>query len=134
MSANLKPRPMSPHLQVYRPQLTSMLSILHRATGVYLSLGSAVLVAWLVALAQGPVTYQQFASVAVHPVSLLLIVGWTFSWCYHLCNGIRHLFWDIGAGLELKTLYRSGAAVVLSALILTAVVIYVAWAKIGGML
>ena len=121
-------RPLSPHLQVYRPQLTSVLSITHRATGVFLSLASLLLVCWLVALANGP---ESYAAVQTHIQAWygqLVILASSFSLFYHLCNGIRHLFWDIGKGFELDTVYKSGWAVVIASLILTAAAWFLACA------
>jgi len=111
--------PISPHLQIYKPQLTSLLSITHRATGVFLSLGALLLGYWLLSVAAGPDTY---AKVYVHVASWygqVVLLAFVFSLYYHLCNGIRHLFWDIGAGLELETTYKSGYAVVVASLVLT---------------
>jgi succinate dehydrogenase / fumarate reductase, cytochrome b subunit len=115
-------RPLSPHLQVYRPQLTSVLSITHRATGVALAAGTVLLVWWLVAAATGP---EQFATVQWFLgtwLGKLMLLGWTFSLFFHLCNGIRHLFWDAGVGFELKAAYRSGWLVVFASIVLTAIV------------
>lgn len=105
-------RPLSPHLQVYRPQLTSVLSILHRGTGIALSVGTLLLVWWLVAAAAGPEAFASAQGFIGSWLGLLLLFGWTFSLFFHLCNGIRHLFWDAGMGLELKSVYASGWAVV----------------------
>ncbi len=129
-----KARPLSPHLQVYRPQLTSMLSIFHRATGVFLAFGSVALVWWLSALAAGPDAYAQFQLVLAHPLSKLMLLAWCFSLSYHLCNGIRHLFWDVGAALEIEQVYRSGVIMLVSAFSLTAVIVYFAVQKTGGLL
>ena len=123
-----KPRPLSPHLQVYKPQLTSMLSILHRGTGVFLSLGTVLLVCWLAAIAAGPDAYAGFQAMSSHWFMQLLLLGWAFSLYYHLCNGIRHLFWDVGRGFEMEDLYRSGWIVLFAALILTAATVYL----VGG--
>ncbi len=123
-SAPARARPLSPHLQVYRPQLTSVLSITHRATGVALAAGTLLLVWWLVAAASGP---QQFATVQAVMGSWfgkLILLGWTVSLFFHLANGIRHLFWDAGLGFELRTTYASGWAVVAATLLLTVL----AWA------
>ena len=123
-SAPARARPLSPHLQVYRPQLTSVLSITHRATGVALVAGTLLLVWWLVAAASGP---QQFATVQAVMGSWfgkLILLGWTVSLFFHLANGIRHLFWDAGLGFELRTTYASGWAVVAATLLLTVL----AWA------
>lgn len=115
-------RPLSPHLQVYRPQLTSVLSISHRITGVLLSLGTVVVVLWLLALAAGPESFERMVGYMAHPVSLVLLVVWSFALFYHLLNGIRHLIWDAGWMLDLRGAYASGWAVVILAVVLTALV------------
>ena len=112
-------RPLSPHIQIYRPQLTSVLSITHRLTGAALSGGSLLIVAWLVAGAAGPTAYHGLLSFMRSWIGLLLLFGWTFSIVFHLCNGLRHLFWDAGRGFELRTIYASGWMVVATSVILT---------------
>ena len=119
-------RPLSPHLEVYRPQLTSVLSITHRMTGVALALGTLLLVYWLVAVASGPAAYDTAQGLIGSVLGRLLLFGWSAALFFHLCNGIRHLFWDAGYGLELPTLYRSGWTVVAATCVLT----LVAW--VGG--
>ena len=114
-------RPLSPHLQVYRPQLTSILSITHRGTGMFLALGALYLVCWLLAIASGPDAFAAVNGFAGSIVGRLLMLGWTFSLFYHLANGIRHLFWDAGYGLDLKTTYTSGWLVVALAVALTVI-------------
>ena len=101
-------RPLSPHLQVYRPQLTSILSITHRLSGVGLSLGTLLLVYWLAAAAAGPEAFESAQSFIGSFLGRLLLFGWTIGLFFHLCNGIRHLFWDVGLGFELDDVYRSG--------------------------
>lgn len=101
-------RPLSPHLQIYRPQLTSVLSILHRLTGVALGLGTLVLAWWLIAAAAGPDAYADVEAMTASWIGRLVLFGWTFALFYHLCNGIRHLYWDIGRGFELDTARNSG--------------------------
>ncbi|NND81485.1 MAG: succinate dehydrogenase, cytochrome b556 subunit [Gammaproteobacteria bacterium] len=128
----LKERPLSPHLQVYRPQMTSMLSILHRATGVFLFLGSPLLVYSLWGIAEGGTHFQQMTDCLSHWFAQLLILGWIYSLFYHFCNGIRHLFWDVGHGYEMKTLYASGNAVLLISIALTAITAYFALQNLGG--
>jgi len=99
-SAKLVRRPLSPHLSIYRWPITMVASILYRATGIALSLGSLLLVLWLVAAASGP---QQFAAIQAFigsPLGLLLLLGWTASLFYHFFGGIRHLVWDAGRGLD----------------------------------
>lgn len=105
-------RPLSPHLQVYRPQLTSVLSITHRATGVALALGLLLLAYWLLALAGGPESYAVARELLGSWLGKIILFGFSFALFYHLCNGVRHLFWDAGLGLELKSAYASGWAVV----------------------
>ena len=113
-------RPLSPHLQIYRPQLTSILSITHRGTGIFLSLGVVVLAYWLVAIAGGEGSYAIARECLSSVLGKLLLATWSFSFYFHLCNGIRHLFWDAGIGLELKTVYASGYTVVAASLVMTA--------------
>ncbi len=113
-------RPLSPHLQVYRPQLTSVLSITHRATGVALALGLLLLVYWLFALAAGPESFSNARELLGSWIGRIVLLGFSFALFYHLCNGIRHLFWDAGLGLELKSAYASGWAVVAVSSALTA--------------
>ena len=112
-------RPLSPHLQVYRPQWTMVLSISHRITGVGLSLGTLLLVYWLAAAAAGPEAFETAQEVIGSWIGRLFLFGWTFALFYHLCNGIRHLVWDAGYGFELETAYRSGLAVLVSSGVLT---------------
>lgn len=117
-------RPLSPHLQVYKPQLTSMLSILHRITGLFLSLGLVVFVAWLYLLATDISTANQIIGFFQSLLGTLLLYAWVFTFSYHMCNGIRHLFWDIGKGFSIPAVYRSGYLVLLAAVLLT-VLIYI---------
>jgi len=116
-------RPLSPHLQVYRPQLTSALSIFHRITGVFLALGTLLLTAWVVAAATGPEAFAAVQGFIGSILGYLLLLGWSAALFYHLANGIRHLFWDAGYGFELANVYRSGYAV----LIATGVLTLLAW-------
>lgn len=115
-------RPLSPHLQVYRPQLTSVLSISHRITGVVLSAGSAIVVLWLLALAAGADTYGRLLEWLAHPLGLIFLAIWSFSLFYHLFNGIRHLLWDAGWLLDLRGAYASGWTVVVLSLLVTAAI------------
>lgn len=115
-------RPLSPHLQVYRPQLTSMTSIAHRFSGVLLSLGMIVVVAWLVGLAAGPSAFEAVNGWLGSLPGLVLLFAWTVSLFYHLFNGIRHLLWDAGWLLELKGAYASGWTVLTVTVVLTAIV------------
>jgi succinate dehydrogenase / fumarate reductase cytochrome b subunit len=114
-------RPLSPHLQVYRWQLTSVLSILHRASGVALAAGTILLVWWLGAAADGPDAYAGVQGFLGSWVGRILLFGWTVALFYHLCNGLRHLWWDTGRGFELKSVYASGWTVVGATIVLTAI-------------
>ena len=116
-------RPLSPHLQVYKPQLTSILSISHRAAGIALSAGTLYLVWQLLAAASGPDAYEIFQGFAGSWLGILVLLGWSVALFYHLLNGIRHLFWDAGYGFTLKATYRSGRWVIIG----TAVLTIVAW-------
>ncbi|HWA44393.1 MAG TPA: succinate dehydrogenase, cytochrome b556 subunit [Hypericibacter adhaerens] len=111
-------RPLSPHLQVYRPQITSVLSILHRITGVALAVGSLLLVYWIIAAAVGPEAFATAQSLIGSVIGRLLLFGWTYALFFHLVNGIRHLFWDAGWGFELKTVSLTGWTAVVAALVL----------------
>ncbi len=112
-------RPVSPHLQIYKPQLTSVMSIMHRITGVGAFLGSVCIMLWLVSLAWDASLYGFLQIVVVSiPVQILLFL-WTLSFIYHLLNGVRHLVWDAGKGLELPEIYKSGKIVMILALSVT---------------
>lgn len=112
-------RPLSPHLQVYRPQITSILSIIHRMTGVGLTLGAVLVVWWLLAAATGPGYFATVDGLLTSWVGLLVLLGSSWALAYHLLNGIRHLIWDMGHGYELETVERGGIAVVIGSGVLT---------------
>lgn len=124
-------RPLSPFMigPYYKPQLTSMLSITHRATGVGLSAGTLFLAGWLVALASGPDAYAKYAVHVGAWYGQIILLGFSWALLYHLCNGIRHLFWDVGKGLDIATAYKSGYAVVIVSAVLTAAVWAVAYLR-----
>lgn len=122
-------RPLSPHLQVYKPQLTSILSITHRGTGVFLSLGALLLTCWLVGLATGEQAFNNLQQYGATWYGKIILIGFVFSLYFHLCNGIRHLFWDAGLGLKISTTYKSGYAVIVVSLLMT-----VATIVMGGVL
>ena len=113
-------RPTSPHLQVYSWSLEMALSIFHRATGVALGGGALLITWWIIAIATGPDAYDQFRMVMSSIVGKIVLFGFTFSLMLHMCNGIRHLFWDMGKGFELEDTHRSSRLVLLSSLGLTA--------------
>ena len=117
-----KPRPLSPHLQIYKPQITSALSIFHRMTGIALSLGSILFVLWLVTLSLGEKYYYYYLIFSRSWFGTIILIAFTFAFNYHLSNGIRHLFWDFGYGYDLQTVNKSGFAVIFSSIILTVIV------------
>jgi succinate dehydrogenase / fumarate reductase cytochrome b subunit len=124
-------RPLSPHLGVYKFAYTMALSILHRITGGAAAVGFLAFVWWLMALASGPDAYARAMQVLSSPFAKLLLVGFTFSFVYHFCNGIRHLVWDTGRGLERAQARRSGMAVIVAAVLLTALVVWLGCGAMG---
>jgi len=119
-------RPLSPHLQIYKPQLTSVLSITHRATGVVLTFGALAIALFFIAAASGEEQFNTINGVFDSGFGKLLMFAWSFCFFYHLCNGVRHLFWDAGQGFEIETVYTTGKIVVIAALVLTALLWIVA--------
>ena len=115
-----KPRPLSPHLQVYRPQLTSVMSIMHRASGAVLATGGLLVALWLVALAAGTTVFNPVADAIQHPLGQLVVLGYSLALVYHGLNGIRHLMWDLRIGLEIKQVYQSGYLVLGLTVLVTA--------------
>ena len=124
-------RPLSPHIQVYRPQITSVLSIAHRITGVALTAGTLLLTWWLVAAAYGPEQFATAQGFIGSWIGQLLLWGFTFALFYHLGNGVRHLAWDFGWGFELGQLRTSGIAVLIFACAATLITLIAAYA-VGG--
>ena len=112
-------RPRSPNVQIYRPQLTSVLSILNRITGIALSVGAVGLVMWLVAASAGPGAYAAVQGAIASWIGQIVLFGATFAFFLHLCGGIRHLIWDTVHGFELRAVYISGWAVVAASIVLT---------------
>ncbi len=113
-------RPLSPHLSVYRWPVTMVTSILHRATGIAMAAGFIVLVAWLFDAASGPEVYAVFLGAASSTLGKLFLIGWSWAFFYHLCNGIRHLVWDSGRGFEKAQATASAWFVIVGSLVLTA--------------
>jgi len=121
--------PISPHLQIYRLPLTALLSITHRATGVILALGAVLLIWVLASLSAGPESYAKVQPVLQHWFGQLVLFGITFSLYFHFCNGIRHLFLDVGMGFELETSDRTAKLAIVVAIILT----IATWVVAAGM-
>ncbi len=124
-------RPLSPHLQVYKPQITSILSITHRITGVALVFGALVLTYWLMSATYGAEAFATAQALIGSWFGRLVMLGVVFSLWYHLANGIRHLAWDAGWGFEMPQLKASGLAVVAVAVVLTLATFVVAY-SVGG--
>jgi len=124
-------RPTSPHVQIYRWQIGNTLSILHRLTGAALGLGLIALSYWLVSLAGGPDSYSAAGRFFGSPVGLIVLLGWTFSFLFHLLNGVRHLFWDAGRGFERTPRHLSGWLAVLGAVLLTLCVAAWVWSRLS---
>ncbi len=122
-------RPLSPHIQIYKPQLTTVLSISHRATGLALSVGTIFLVWWLLAGADSPEAYAEAQGFFGSWLGIILLIGWTYSLFFHLCNGIRHLAWDTGYGLDLPRTYATGWAVVAASAALTVIALIAGFAQ-----
>jgi succinate dehydrogenase / fumarate reductase, cytochrome b subunit len=119
-------RPLSPHLQVYKPQITSTLSIIHRATGVVNAIGGLFVAAWLVSVASDTDCFAWSQQILASWFGKLALFAFSASLIYHLLNGIRHLLWDIGWGMEIETVQKTGYLVVAFAVILTALLWFVA--------
>jgi len=124
-------RPLSPFMlgHTYRFQITSLMSILHRVTGVSLALGGISLVWWLMSIAIGGEAYEFASTQWASPLGRVFLFGFTLALVYHLLNGIRHLLWDTGWGFEIRTVYASGIAVFILGFILTGLIW---WFAIGG--
>ncbi|TCO80421.1 succinate dehydrogenase subunit C [Plasticicumulans lactativorans] len=117
-------RPLSPFMigPYYKPQLTSVMSITHRLTGVALSIGTVLLVYWLAAAASGPEAYEHAQHVLGSMLGQLFLFCWTWALFYHLCNGLRHLYWDSGRGFDMESVYKTGKWVQIASVVLTVVV------------
>jgi len=120
-------RPLSPHLGIYKWSVTMALSVLHRATGVALSLCALAVVAWIVAAASGADAYAAVTAVLTGWFGILLLLGFTASFFLHLGNGIRHLFWDAGYGFERSTAHKTGLITLVVAAVLTAAFLLGVW-------
>lgn len=113
----MQDRPLSPHLSVYRFMYTMALSILHRITGLWMALGLAVLVGWLCSAAAGESDYARATSLLGSALGRILLLLWLAAFCYHFVNGLRHLAWDAGVGLERRAARISGRIALAVALI-----------------
>ncbi len=121
-------RPLSPHLQIYKLELPMVLSGLHRITGIALSVGSILLVAWVVSAAHSAEAFASMSGFLGGFIGQFVLFGWAFSLIYHSVNGVRHLIWDTGRLLEIDEIHRSGKIVLALSVVLT----LIAWLLAGG--
>ncbi len=112
-------RPLSPHLQVYKLPLPALLSVLHRGTGAALGVGTLLVTWWLASVAGGPEAFESSSAVLGSFLGSLVLFGWSWALFYHLCNGIRHLMWDVGFGYDIPTTFLTGKVVVGASFVLT---------------
>ena len=125
-------RPLSPHLKIYRPQITSVMSITHRGTGIVLALGSIMLAYWLSSIAAGAEGFARATALLTSIPGRIVLLAIAFSFFYHLCNGIRHLFWDAGKGINIPAATRSGWTVIGASILLTVAAALLAYGVLGG--
>jgi succinate dehydrogenase / fumarate reductase cytochrome b subunit len=124
-------RPLSPHIQIYKPQIGSLTSILHRLTGIFLYVG-VVIICWAIVhytyqvdiMIDGDVSEDASCACPWKYALFAVASAWSLALYYHLCNGVRHLFWDIGKGFDKKTANRNGILVLLASAFLTISSIY----------
>jgi succinate dehydrogenase / fumarate reductase cytochrome b subunit len=126
-------RPLSPHLQIYRPMLTMMMSIAHRITGAALAVGFALLTWWLVAVSMGPDAYDCVQSFFGSLFGRALLFAFTWALIHHMLGGIRHLIWDTGAGLDKQTVEIFALATIIGSIVLTVLVWIIGYCRMGGL-
>ena len=124
-------RPLSPHLGIYRFAYTMATSILHRATGLFMAIGLAALACWLMAAANGAESYAAVVGAYSSWFFMLLLLGWLAAFLYHFANGVRHLFWDAGIGLEKAQARRSAALVVIATLLALGLCVWAVCSRAG---
>jgi len=127
-------RPLSPHLSIYRWQVTMLASITHRATGLALMVGALALAWWLVSVSNGPEGYESFMSLANTPIGWLVLFGFTWSLAFHMLNGIRHLAWDLGYGFNKVTATQTGSLVYVLSMVIAVGLFAFVWTGHGGYL
>jgi len=130
----VKGRPLSPHLTIYRWPVTMMTSITHRATGIAMAVGMLILAWWLVSISNGPEGFDSFHAVMDTPLGLLVLFGLTWSLAFHLCNGIRHLAWDLGYGFSKPGARQASIVVIALSLVIALAIFAIIWTGNGGYL
>ncbi len=134
MPMTMNERPLSPHLQIYKVELPMMLSGLHRITGIALSVGSLLLVAWIESAVYSAEAFAVLSRFLGSFIGQLILFGWTFSLIYHSVTGVRHLIWDTGSLLEVKQINTSSKVVVAITIVLTLLTWILAGGFPGGLL
>jgi succinate dehydrogenase / fumarate reductase cytochrome b subunit len=132
MTAARRPRPLSPHLQIYRPMLTMMMSVAHRVTGAALYFGMALLAWWLLAAAAGPNAYATFDAFIGSIIGEIVLLGFTWALIHHALGGIRHLIWDLIYGFEPADREMLALATIVGSVVLTALLWVVGYLAMGG--
>lgn len=127
-----RPRPLSPHLQVYRWQVQMVVSILTRITGVVAGFAALLFTAGLVALASGDAAWRDFVELVRSPLGFIVLFGWTWSLAFHSIAGVRHLMQDAGVGMKIESVIRSSWVTIIGSLLVTALVWVLAMAQEGG--
>jgi succinate dehydrogenase / fumarate reductase, cytochrome b subunit len=122
LEARLRPRPLSPHLAIYRRTATMMMSIAHRLTGAALYAGTLLLTWWLIAAAEGPKSYLAFETFIASPPGKFVLLCYSWALIHHLLGGLRHFAWDFGRGLDLPTASQMARATLVGSLFVTAMV------------
>mgnify|MGYP006211671993 CR=1 FL=1 len=123
---NKKNRPLSPHLTIYKPQITSIMSISHRLSGIFQSVGTVMIFIFFISVFAGEKYYNLSMLFFNSYLGRFFIFLYIFSLCYHMCNGVRHLVWDLGYGFEIKNVYYSGYITIATAIILN-ILVWVLW-------
>ena len=121
-------RPLSPHLQIYRPLLTMMMSIVHRITGAALYVGTLLLVWWLVALARGPEAFGIAHDFMTSVLGRLILLGYTWALLHHMIGGLRHFIWDMGYGFDVRSRENLARFTLIGSISLTILVWVIAYA------
>lgn len=125
-------RPKSPHMQIYKWPVTMLTSITHRVTGVGNAIGTLLLAAWLVSLATGPEAHAAMTGFLASPFGRFLLLGFTWSLVYHSLNGMRHLWWDTGRGLDVETATATGVIVLVLSVLFTLALFSMGYSVAGG--
>ena len=128
----LAPRPLSPHLSIFRPYINMVMSIIHRITGAANYFGSLLLAVWLISAAAGESEFNAVSSILASPLGLIVLFGFTWSVMHHMLGGIRHFIWDTGHGFELPTVRLLSWGTLLGSITLTGLIWVAALSQWGA--